>query len=357
MEQLRFLILGQKPMADKGKEMKTIKILFLCFGVFAFASAPKEPIDFSSNTHIYGTKQIEQIKNWGFDSPTAGVVSGSVAQMQGSAIGVLDNGEKISGIEGVSGLGELFTLLQHQYFAPILLAIILLVPLAFATHLMIFKSKSFSHGVKYKVFSKYNIIIHWLTATPFIAICITGVIMIFGKYFGGGTFVRLARDIHGICTLAFAIFGPLMFLMWVKASLPKLYDIKWLLMLGGYLTRGKTISTPIPSGQFNAGMKMWFWVCTLGGFIMIATGAILYFQLVSINALRLSAILHNVLGFIIIALLFTHIYMSVFAIEGALSSMIDGNMGEEELAILHSYYYKELQESGKLEGMRVSSHH
>lgn len=335
--------------------MKMIKTLLLSLlaGGFLYANSIKEPVDFSQNSHIYGTKQIEQIKNWGFDSTTSGVVNGSVMQMQGASIDPLKQGQALSGIENVQGLGELFTLLQNKFFAKIFLAIIILVPLAFLTHLMIFKSKSFSHGVKYKVFSTYNIAIHWLAAVPFVIVCITGLIMIFGDKFGGGTFVRLARDLHGLGTIGFTIFGPLMFLMWVKASLPKVYDLKWLLMLGGYLTKGKTISQPIPSGQFNAGMKMWFWTCTVGGFIMIATGAVLYFQLAPINALRLSAIIHNVLGFAIIALLITHIYMSVFAIEGALSAMIDGTMGEEELAILHSYYYKELQESGKLEKIKI----
>lgn len=347
-------------MRIRSKRMKSIKfwLLFALLGVFLHAQAPKEPIDFSQNTEIYGVKQIEQIKNWGVNSPTAGVVSGSVMQMQGVAVGALDSGKPLEGIEATRGLGELFMILQGEYFAKIFLAILILVPLAFATHLMIFKSKAFSHGVKYKVFSTYNIAIHWLAAVPFVAICITGVIMVFGDKLGGGTFVRLARDIHGLCTIAFAIFGPLMFLMWVKASLPKAYDIKWLMILGGYLTLGKTIKQPIPSGQFNAGMKMWFWTCTIGGFAMIITGAFLYFQFAPINALRLSAIIHNVLGFAIIALLFTHIYMSVFAIEGAMSAMIDGSMGEEELAILHSYYYNELKSEGKLEKMKIQgSHH
>lgn len=330
--------------------MKMFQILlFLLFCGFCNAQTQKEPVDFSQNTHIYGTKQIEQIKNWGWDSKTSGV--------EGLSVGILENGTPLKGIQSVAGLGELFTLLQNKIFAPIFLAILILVPLAFATHLMIFKSKVFSHGVKYKVFSTYNILVHWLTAVPFIVICITGLIMVFGDKLGGGPFVRLARDLHGIGTIGFMIFGPLMFLMWAKASLPKSYDLQWLLTLGGYLTKGKTISTPIPSGQFNAGMKMWFWVCTLGGFVMAITGAILYFQVVSINALRLSAIIHNCLGFVIIALLITHIYMSVFAIEGALSAMVDGTMGEEELAILHSYYYQELKSQGKLEEMRVSSYH
>lgn len=328
--------------------MKILKFLLLLL-MCSYAQTQQEPIDFSQNTHIYGTKQIEQIKNWGWDSQSAGV--------EGVSISATQSGTSLSGIQNIAGLGEAFTLLQNKVFAPIFLAILILVPLAFATHLMIFKSKVFSHGIKYKVFSTYNILVHWLTAVPFIVVCITGLIMIFGNKLGGGPFVRLARDLHGIATIGFCIFGPLMFLMWAKASLPKSYDLKWLLTLGGYLTKGKTIRTPVPSGQFNAGMKMWFWVCTIGGFVMAITGAMLYFQIVSINALRLSAIIHNCLGFAIIALLITHIYMSVFAIEGALNAMLDGTMGEEELAILHSYYYQELKNQGKLEKMRIQEQH
>ncbi|ANV97869.1 formate dehydrogenase subunit gamma [Helicobacter enhydrae] len=331
--------------------MRGISVLLFLFLFLSGAFANEKQPNFSQNTEIYGVKQIEQIKNWGWDSPTAGVIGNTP---QGVAVGPLDSGKPLSGIQDAKGLGELFTLLQNKFFAPIFLAIIVLVPVAFATHLMLFGSKRFAHGVKYKIFSTYNIAVHWLTAVPFIVICITGLIMVFGAQLGGGLFVRLARDLHAISTLAFVVFGPLMFLMWVKASLPKSYDLKWLLMLGGYLTKGDTIKTPIPSGQFNAGMKMWFWVCTIGGFVMVITGAIMYFQFAPINALRLSAIIHNVLGFAIIALLITHIYMAVFAIEGALSAMVDGTMGEEELAILHSCYYQELQASGELERKKVA---
>ena len=53
----------------------------------------------------------------------------------------------------------------------------------------------------------------------------------------------------------------------------------------------------------------------------------------------------------------THIYMSVFAIENAITSIIDGNMSEEEVAIMHSFYYDELKNSGELEGLKVSGKH
>ncbi|WP_301186490.1 formate dehydrogenase subunit gamma, partial [uncultured Helicobacter sp.] len=182
-------------------------------------------------------------------------------------------------------------------------------------------------------------------------LCLTGLMMVFGDKLGGGWLIRFARDLHGFATIFFAIFGTLMFCMWVKDCLFRIYDIKWMMILGGYLDK---VNREIPAHKFNAGQKMWFWVATLGGAVMVVSGAIMYFQGAGINTLRLMAIVHNVMGFAVIALLITHIYMAVFAIEGALEAIINGKMGEEEVSMLHSLYYKDLQAQGKLDSMRVA---
>jgi formate dehydrogenase subunit gamma len=133
-------------------------------------------------------------------------------------------------------------------------------------------------------------------------------------------------------------------------------DLKWMMILGGYLNKDKK---PVPAGRFNAGQKMWFWLATLGGFVMIATGAVMYYQdfklefvasfgLSQIDFLRASAIVHNILGMGVLALFLTHIYMSVFAIKGAIHSIITGYKEEEEVEILHSSFYKELKEKNKI---------
>ena len=71
---------------------------------------------------------------------------------------------------------------------------------------------------------------------------------------------------------------------------------------------------PVPAGKFNAGQKTWYWLATLGGMVMILTGATKYFLdfniaminsmtgLSQIDLLRVSAILHGVFGLAIIAL-------------------------------------------------------
>lgn len=334
------------------KVLNLISSIFLALALSAFAYAnegkpskdPHTSIDFSYNKKIYGTPQIEAIKNWGVDSPTAGVVSGSVLQMDGVGIDLANNGKEIKGIRGFKGLGEGFTYLQNKVFALVFFLIVIFVPLAFFGHNKIVGKKTFSHhGKKIRVFSNYNIIVHWGAAVPFVLICITGLMMIFGSYLGGGMLIRLAKEVHFLATWVFVVFGFLMFLMWVKPAIFRLYDIEWMKIMGGYLSQEKR---EIPAGKFNAGQKMWFWLATIGGFIMAGTGIILHFMAADINVLRLVAIVHNVLGFSVIAMLITHIYMAVFAIEGAIESILNGHMGEEELALLHSYYYKELK-SGK----------
>lgn len=337
--------------------MKQLIMLFawsvwLANGLIA-VEEPKGAIDFQTNTHIYGTAQIEAIKNWGLGTSTAGVIESSVIEGKGGSIEALNNGEKIGGIRGWNGLGELFTILQHRYFALVFLLIVIFVPMAFYGHYKLVGPRRYGHNSFLVVFTKYNIIVHWCTAVPFMLVCLTGLMMIFGDKLGGGALIRFARDVHGFSTIFVAIFGTLMFLMWVKDCLFKPYDLKWMMMLGGYLD---PINREIPAHKFNAGQKMWFWIATLGGAVMVFTGAVMFFQATDINTLRLVAIVHNVMGFAVIALLITHIYMAVFAIEGAMEAILNGKMSEEELSMLHSLYYQDLQKQGKLDSMRLSQH-
>ena len=262
------------------------------------------------------------------------------------------------GKEGSKGLGPLFTMLQHEYFVKIFLAILVLVPAAFLTHYKIIGPKVFPHdGKKIQAFSLYNRIIHQVAAVSFIVIVPTGFVIVFGDFFGGGMFVRACKHLHGIFTVPFAIVVIPMFLMWLKEAIFNFDDVKWMMIVGGYLSKEKK---PIPAGKFNAGQKMWYWIATLGGMVMVVSGAAMFFLdfnidmvksmtgLSQIDFLRVMAIVHNVVGFLVVALFITHVYMSMFAIKGAVHSILDGHMEEEEVRILHSSWYKQLKEQGKV---------
>ncbi|MCB9201421.1 MAG: formate dehydrogenase subunit gamma [Flavobacteriales bacterium] len=255
--------------------------------------------------------------------------------------------------EGSLHLGKWFTILQGKYFSMAYLAIVLGVPAVFLIHYLIIGPMIFSHDrKKIYVFTLFHRLIHWLAGISFIVLIPTGFVMVFGTFFGGGEFVRVCKELHAISTIFFAISVVPMLVMWFREMLPTSDDIKWLKILGGYLNKRKD---PIPAGKFNAGQKMWFWICTVGGIFMIITGAIMFFQdfklgiitwigISQIDLLRASAIFHNVLGMAVAALFMTHIYMSVFAIKGAIHSILTGYKEEEEVEILHSTFYKELKE-------------
>ena len=255
-------------------------------------------------------------------------------------------------------LGPLFTMLQANYFAQIFLAVLVGVPAVFLLHYLVIGAKVFSHdGKKIYAFSIFNRIVHQVAAISFIVLVPTGFIMTFGAYFGGGDFVRMMKDLHGLATVSFAIVVIPMFVMWIKDMLPSFDDVKWMMILGGYLSK---VKKPIPAGKFNAGQKMWYWLATLGGMVMILTGAAMFFLdfniamvtsmtgLSQIDLLRVAAILHAFVGMAVVALFFTHVYMSVFAIKGAINSIITGYKEEEEVEILHSSWYKKLKKQGKI---------
>ena len=178
--------------------------------------------------------------------------------------------------EGSLHMGHWFTLIQSTYVKPMLLFVLIVIPLAFIAHYMIVGPKRFSHeGKSIMMFPLFKRINHGIAAISFIIIVPTGIIMIFGSTFGGGTFVRFCKEAHAISAPLFFLSVIPMLLTWAKRMIfsPK-DDIRWLKIVGGYLSKEKK---PVPAGMFNMGQKIYFWIVTLGGLVMIATSIVLYF--------------------------------------------------------------------------------
>jgi formate dehydrogenase subunit gamma len=243
-------------------------------------------------------------------------------------------------IDGITGnwqeYGKMFTMLQGQWFSKIFLIIITAIPAVFLLHYLIIGAKHFDHdGEQILFFGLFIRIVHFVAAISFSLLVITGLLVIFGSFFGGGSLIRLARDIHIVSALVFVVPGFLMFVTWFKDMLPQLHDIAWMFIMGGYLSKKKK---PVPAGKFNAGQKMYFWFATVGGGVMAYTGYIIFGFGADLDTVRIYAMIHNVLGMGIVAFYLTHVYMSVFAIAGSLESMKTGYKPKDEVDILHSRY-------------------
>lgn len=264
----------------------------------------------------------------------------------------------LNAIPNYFAFGEVFTYLQREWFWKGFLIALLLVPVAGSIHYMIIGPKVFSHdGKKIFAFGLFMRIMHNLAALSFLVLVPTGFVMAFGDFFGGGTFVRVCKNLHGIATPVFAITVLPMIIAWIRDMIFNMDDVKWMMIVGGYLSKEKK---PIPAGKFNAGQKAWFWIAMPGGILMILTGALMFFLNINlspvatlfgvsqIDLLRISAIIHNVLGMVVATFFMVHVYMAAIAIKGAIHSMITGYKEEEEVAILHSSWYRKLKEEGKV---------
>ncbi len=258
----------------------------------------------------------------------AGLSAGSSADYYHTLIG------SISG--NWTEMGQLFTTLQGQWFWKIFLVIITAIPAVFLLHYLIVGAKHFDHdGEKILFFPFFIRVVHFFAAISFSLLAITGLMVVLGAYLGGGTLIRTARTVHLVAAIVFVLPALLMFITWVKDMLPRLYDISWMFILGGYLSKNKK---PVPAGKFNAGQKMYFWFATVGGGVMAYTGYIIWGMGANLDTVRLYTIIHNILGMGILAFYLTHVYMSVFAIAGSLDSMKTGYKPKEEVDILHSRY-------------------
>ena len=204
-------------------------------------------------------------------------------------------------------------------------------------------------GRKIVRFTGFERFTHWLTATSFILLGLTGLNIRFGRsllmpLIGEESFAwlsQLGKTVHNFTSFAFILGIVLMVFIWIVHNLPAKGDGAWLKAGGGILKQG----VHPPAGKFNAGQKLIFWaVIVLGGAIAV-TGLIMLFPFYfsSMGGMQLATFLHSVLAILLIGVIFAHIYIGTLGMEGAFDAMgtgkVDLNFAKEH----HSRWVDQLQ--------------
>ncbi|HXF55275.1 MAG TPA: formate dehydrogenase subunit gamma [Hyphomicrobiaceae bacterium] len=194
---------------------------------------------------------------------------------------------------------------------------------------------------------------HWLTATSFIVLGLTGLNVTFGRDYllpvvGAETFTFLsqwAKYLHNYMSFAFVLGLVIIFFAWVIYNLPTARDFRWIAEGGGIIGNKHP-----PAAKFNAGQKLVFWVTILGGLTLTITGYMLMFPFyslpsttlteinTSIAAIQNAQVIHAVVGLIMIAIILAHIYIGTIGMEGAFSSMSTGEVDENWARQHHSVW-------------------
>ena len=182
---------------------------------------------------------------------------------------------------------------------------------------------------------------HWFTATSFVLLALTGLVLLYGQYLikpwlgaaAYGDFALASLYTHVAFTLAFTLGLLGMIVMWTGRNIPKRIDWVWLKRGGGFMSDSR--GDEPPAGKFNAGQKLIFWAVTIGGILMIATGVFLMFPFfwTGIGGMQLMLTAHATIGLLLIAVIIGHIYIGTVGMEGAVDAMwsgeVDRNWAEE----------------------------
>jgi formate dehydrogenase subunit gamma len=198
-------------------------------------------------------------------------------------------------------------------------------------------------------FNAFERAVHWLTATCFILLALTGLDILYGRYvllplIGPSAFSSITlwgKMAHNFLSFGFMLGIFLMLMMWVGQNLPTRADLEWLAMGGGLFRRGRHP----PAWKFNAGQKLLFWAVIGFGMLISVSGVLLLFPfyVVGMHEMQLAQMAHAVVAVLFIAVILGHIYIGTIGMEGAFSAMGSGRVDENWAREHHDLWVAQLR--------------
>ena len=202
-------------------------------------------------------------------------------------------------------------------------------------------------------FASFERFTHWLTASCFVILALSGLNVSFGRVlilplFGPDAFAAMsawAKLAHNYLAFPFMLGLVIMFLIWIKDNIPGKLDLEWIKQGGGILYKGKHP----PARRFDAGQKGIFWIVIIGGALMSVSGWFLLFPYLPANvtALQLWTVIHAVIAMLFIAAMLAHIYIGSVGMEGAFDAMGTGEVDLNWAKEHHALWVQEQQAKGE----------
>jgi formate dehydrogenase subunit gamma len=182
--------------------------------------------------------------------------------------------------------------------------------------------------VRFNAFERF---IHWMTATCFIILAISGLNITFGKslllpligpeaFTGWSQWMKYA---HNYLSFPFTIGVVTIFLIWIAGNIPNRTDVQWVKKGGGLVGHEHP-----PAYRFNAGQKMMYWVVVIGGIAVAVSGYLLMFPFygTGVRGMQIAQIVHGVVAVLFVAVMLAHIYIGTIGMEGAFEAMGTGEV-------------------------------
>jgi formate dehydrogenase subunit gamma len=210
---------------------------------------------------------------------------------------------------------------------------------------------------------------HWLLATSFIVLAITGLIVFFGRdglipligHEAPAVLANASKRVHDDVAWPVMISIFMVFFLRVWPNIPGKVDLDRAVEGGGLFVRGHP-----PAKEFNAGQKVIFWsVVVLGGSLMLSGLSLLFPfripifaetyevpnmtglpQLIGLGTLpaetlphqemQQASLWHGMVAFVMIAIVIAHIDIGSIGMEGAFAAMGSGKVEKRWAGEHHS---------------------
>ena len=182
--------------------------------------------------------------------------------------------------------------------------------------------------VRFNAFERF---VHWMTATCFIILAISGLNVTFGKPLllplmspeAFTAWSQWAKYAHDYLNFPFTLGVIMIFLMWIAGNIPNHVDVEWFKRGGGIVGHDHP-----PAYRFNAGQKTIYWIVVLGGTAVAVSGYVLMFPFygTDIHTMQSAEIAHGIIAMLFVAAMLGHIYIGTIGMEGAFEAMGTGTV-------------------------------
>ena len=173
--------------------------------------------------------------------------------------------------------------------------------------------------------------VHWMTATCFIILALSGLNITFGRPLllplmspeAFTAWSEWAKYAHNYLSFPFTLGVILIFFMWIAGNIPNRVDVEWFKRGGGMIGHDHP-----PAERFNGGQKAVYWIVVLGGTAAAVSGYALIFPFygTDIENMQSATMVHGIIAMLFIAAMLGHIYIGTIGMEGAFEAMGEGTV-------------------------------
>jgi len=190
---------------------------------------------------------------------------------------------------------------------------------------------------------------HWLLAITWVILAITGIILSLGKvvllpvvgYTLFSWLAVLSKSLHNFVGPILIVAVPWMFVKYVRDNGIGVDDVKWFINIMGYFKGHEH-----PSGRFNAGEKLVFWVVLVVlTTVLVVTGLVLNFANLGQgrSTMQTANVVHMIAAYLAIALALVHIYLGTLGMKGAYKAMRTGYVDDTWARHHHERWYEDIK--------------